>query len=166
MDKKYNYLAEDITNSKILLLDDDYGFVDENNIPHINWDSENSIVDADGFDKRFRPVEGAEDYIIKDYIIPKGETICRYGFWGGFFTTTKGTDYVLLGLPYDKKTIEYHEYKVTNDLRVDCIVKKGIVAPMFSSPGGGVQFKHKQPIFLECEDGYLQEDFSWIQKNI
>lgn len=31
----YNYIGEDITDKRICLLDDSYGFVDEKNIPHI-----------------------------------------------------------------------------------------------------------------------------------
>ena len=50
---------------------------------------------------------------------------------------------------------------MTEDLRVDCYVLRGMVAPKFDSSGGAIQFMHKQPIRLECEDGYLQEDMSW-----
>ena len=164
--KRYNYLGEDIANIKIELDDLEYGYVDENNIPHINWRKEDDIVDSDGFDKRHRPFDGLDTYVIENYILPKGLVICRYGFPRGYFTTIKGTSYETLGLPYKKKTIEYHEYKVTEDLQVDCYVTKGIIAPMFNSAGGGIQFKHKQTIYFECEDGLLQEDFSWIQKNI
>lgn len=160
----YNFLGDDISNVRIQLLDDKYGYVDDNNIPHIDWGEETKKCDRNGFDKEFRPVDGSDEYVIKDYTIPKGNMICRYGFTGGLFTTIKGTDYDALGLPYVKETIEYHEYKVTEDLSVECRVVKGIAAPKFSSNGGGVQFMHKQPVRLECEDGYLQEDLSWIQK--
>ena len=98
-------------------------------------------------------------------MLPKGILLCRYGIDSGRFTTTKGSPYDTLGLPYDPETIEYHEYKVTEDLLVDCYVTKGIVAPKFGSLGGAVQFMHRQSIFLECEDGYLREDFLWKQRN-
>ena len=65
-----------------------------------------------------------------------------------------------------KETIEYHEYRVSEDLNVDLYVTKGLVAPKFSSEGGAVQFMHRQSIMLECEDGYLKEDMTWIQKNV
>ena len=78
------------------------------------------------------------------------------------FTTDKGTPYSKLSLPYVKETMEYHEYIVTKDIHVFCYVTQGIAAPKFNMPGGGIQYKHKQAINLECEDGYLQEDFSWI----
>lgn len=165
-DKIFNCFGEDITGKHIQLLDESFGYVDERNIPHINWGTETSRCDKDGFDKEFRPVEGSETYIIEDFIIPKGTTICRYGFPGGSFTTVKGSSYESLGLPYVVNTIEYHEYIVSEDLRVDCRVVKGSVAPKFLSSGGAIQFKHKQSIFLECEDGYLKEDVKWIQRNI
>ena len=130
------------------------------------WGTETEKCDADGFDKEYRPIDGTSAYIIKDYIIPKGTIVCRYGFPGGFFTTDKGADYDQLGLPYIKETIEYHEYRVSEDLMVDCYVTKGVVAPKFKSEGGAVQYMHRQSISLECEDGFLQEDLSWIQRNV
>ncbi|HAG69035.1 MAG TPA: hypothetical protein DCL38_03585 [Lachnospiraceae bacterium] len=160
-EKVYNYLGEDISNVQILLLKDEYGYVDKNNIPHINWGIENEKCDADGFDKEYRPVDGSNEYVIRDYIIPKGTIVCRYGFPGGMFSTLKGSEYEDLGLPYVKETIEYHEFKVTEDLTVDCLVTKGLVAPKFQSEGGAVQFMHRQPVRLECEDGYLQEEAAW-----
>lgn len=161
----YNNLGEDISSTRTLLLSDDFGYVDDNNIPHINWGSETELCDCNGFDKSYRPQEGVDIYVIKDYIIPKGTIICRYGYSNGIFTTLKGTDYSTLGLPYVENTIEYHEYKVSEDLLVECYVTKGKVAPKFLSQGGAVQFMHKQSIALECEDGYIEEDFTWIQKN-
>lgn len=165
-EKLFNYLGKELTNVRIQLAKPEYGYVDSKNIPHINWGDETDKCDKHGFDKEFRPLPGSEVYVIENYIIPKGTTLCRYGFVGGFFTTLKGTAYEKLGLPYIKETIEYHEYKVTEDLEVDCYVTKGIVAPKFLSTGGAIQFKHKQEIFHECNDGYLEEDFQWIQECI
>lgn len=164
--KVYNCFGQDISNIRIRLNSDQYGYVDENNIPHINWGEETDKVDRDGFDKEYRPIKDAGEYLISDYILPKGSIVCRYGHSGGIFTTVKGSEYESLGLPYKKETIEYHEYKVSEDLKVDCLVTKGIVAPKFDSNGGGIQFKHRQRIALECEDGFLQEEISWRQKNI
>ncbi len=159
-----NYLGKDLTNVMIRLINSDYGEVDKENVPHIKWGEETDKCDSDGFDKKYRPIDGSDEYVV-DYLLPKGTIICRYGTNNGRFTTIKGTSYELLSLPYIKDTIEYHEYIVSKDVNVKCYVKKGISAPMFNSPGGAIQFKHKQIIKLECEDGYLQEDFSWIQKN-
>ena len=163
IEKIFNSKGEDISGIRIRLLSNEYGYVDENNIPHIDWGKETDKCDKDGFDKEYRPIEGSEEYIIKDYVLPKGTMICRYGFMGGLFTTIKGADYEKLSLPYVKETVEYHEFKVTEDLSVDCYVTKGIVASKFDSSGGAIQFMHRQPIRLECEDGKLQEDVSWRQ---
>lgn len=165
MEKLFNYLGQDLTNIIISLISPEYGYVDDENIPHINWGNEDSKCDKNGFDKEFRPIDGSEYHLVENYVIPKGTILCRYGFPQGRFTTLKGSAYESLGLPYVKETIEYHEYKVSEDLCVDCYVTKGKVAPKFSSVGGAIQFMHKQPIALECEDGYLQEDMSWL-KNI
>ena len=99
--------------------------------------------------------------MIKDFIIPKGTVICRYGSPRGRFSTYKGTDYDTLSLPYIRETIEYHEYIVTTYLKVVCIVTKGITAPMFDSSGGAVQFMHRQTIELECSDSVLKEVDLW-----
>ena len=162
----YNYLGEDITDTRIRLLDSSFGLVDENNIPYINWGMEDSFCDSNGFDKQYRPIEDSEEYVIKHYILPKGTELCRYSSPKGYFTTTKGTPYEFLSLPYDKETIEYHEYIVTEEIDVDCYVIKGRVAPKFMSNGGGVQFLHYQSIESECYDGYLVEDKTWILKHI
>ena len=163
--KKYNCLGDDITEIRIVVEKSEFGYVDNNNIPHINWGTETDVCDANGFDKNYRP-DDSDIYLIENYIIPNGSIICRYGNPSGMFTTIKGTAYEELSLPYIKETIEYHEYKVTADLSVKCIVTKGVVAPKFSSLGGGIQFMHKQMISLECEDGFLEEDKTWLQKNI
>lgn len=163
---KVNYLGNSLKNTKIRLLSSEYGYVDENNIPHIRWGSETKLCDSNGFDKRWMPYNNSKVYVIDDYILPAGTIICRYGFPGGRFTSIKGALYETLGLPYVKETIEYHEYRVVNNLNVDCYVVKGIVAPKFMSNGGAIQFMHKQSITLECEDGYLKEDFLWLKKNI
>lgn len=162
----YNYKGEDISCVGLKLLCEDFGYVDGDNIPYIKWGEPNDACDANGFDKTYHPIPGTEVYVIDNYILPKGTIICRYGNPRGSFTTLKGSTYESLGLPYVKETIEYHEYEVTKDTDVDCYVTKGIAAPKFLSSGGGVQFMHRQSITLECEDGYLQEVFSWLQKNI
>ena len=163
---RYNFKGEDITNTKIELIDKKYGYVDAKNIPHIEWGEATKYCDEHGFDKEHRPIAGMDVYVIENYLLPKGTMLCRYGSAKGNFTTLKGTPYENLSLPYVKETIEYHEYKVTEDISVNCYVTKGLVAPKFKSSGGAIQFMHKQTIGLECEDGFLQEDFVWIQEVI
>ena len=61
----------------------------------------------------------------------------------GRFTAPEGTDYDALSLPYDRETVEFHKYLVTEQsFTVYCKVQKGIVAPMFDSEGGAVQYYH------------------------
>jgi hypothetical protein len=163
---KYNVLGEDITEHMLEVIDDEFGYIDENNIPHINWRAEDDSCDKDGFDKTYRPISNSDEYLVCDYILPKGTIICRYGNPFGRFTTVRGTNYNKLGLPYKMNTIEYHEYQVTEDLSVDCVVDKGHVAPQFNSMGGAIQFKHRQMITLECEDGCLKEVDLWKHQNI
>lgn len=160
----YNCYGDNITDRVIVLSNELFGYVDENNIPHINWGSENDICDAEGYDKRFRPNDGSSVYVIEDFVLPQGTLLCRYGTPNGRFSTLAGTPYEYLGLPYKKETIQYNEYIVSKDMKIVCLVTKGKVAPKFDSPGGAIQFKHKQSIRLECEEGYLQEDRRWIQR--
>ncbi len=162
----YNSAGVDITGKRLMVTKSEYGYVDEMNVPHINWGTETEICDEDGFDKTFRPFANDSAYVITDYVIPKGTVICRYGKETGRFTTIKGTNYESLGLPYQKETIEYHEYIVSLDTTVECYVTRGKVAPKFDSVGGAIQFKHKQSIKLECQDGILKEDYSWIHSDI
>jgi hypothetical protein len=163
---KYNVLGEDITEHMLEVIDDEFGYIDEDNIPHINWRAEDDSCDKDGFDKTYRPISNSDEYLVRDYILPKGTIICRYGNPFGRFTTVRGTNYNKLGLPYKMNTIEYHEYQVTEDLSVDCVVDKGHVAPQFNSMGGAIQFKHRQLITLECEDGCLKEVYLWKHQNM
>lgn len=149
---KRNHLGADISNVRLKLENEAFGFIDEKNIPHINWGDENEDRDGNGFDKHYRPCEGSEDYTF-EYVLPKGSVICRYGYPGGYFTTDKGEPYEKLGLPYEKETIEYHEYEVLDNLRVE----KGTVAPMFNSQGGAVQYLHRQSISKELRAGHLIE---------
>ena len=52
-------------------------------------------------------------------------------------------DYDKLSLPYVRSTVEYHKYRVASKaLPVYRRVDKGVVAPMFDSPGGAVQYYH------------------------
>ena len=48
-DQTYNSNGDDISQVKIRLLKDEYGYVDENNIPHIDWGKESNKCDKDGF---------------------------------------------------------------------------------------------------------------------
>lgn len=104
----------------------------------INWDS--CYGDCRGFDKR--NVEPNGHYYM-EVTLPRGTLLIRYGTEFGRNTAPKGTPYEQLGLPYLKDTVEYHEYEVIADsIKVYCEVLRGRVAPIFDSPGGGIQYFH------------------------
>lgn len=157
---KYNCNGK-VLNTPPALKSYDYGYYDSKGMIHIYWSQSNESCDESGFDKSFRPCVESDDYVIEDYIIPRGTMLCRYGSPRGVFTTLKGTDYDLLSLPYVKESIEYHEYQVSIELHVKCRVIRGRVAPMFDSTGGAEQYKHYRSIKQECEQGILKEVFLW-----
>ena len=85
-----------------------------------------------------------------DVILPRGTMLVRYGNEYGRFTAPLGTKYNEIALPYVEETVEYHEYRVAADsFKVRCEVRKGIVAPKFDSPGGGVQYYHLNGIIRQ-----------------
>ncbi len=132
-----------------------------NNEGQINWDL---IVDADeqGFDLNALMENG--EHVIRDYILPKGTRIIRYGGSQGNFTAPYGTPYEKLSLPYLKESRVYHEYIVNKTCKVVCVVTKGYVAKGFYSEGGAIQFHHEKKISELLREKVLKEDFRWIIK--
>ncbi len=128
---------------------------------NIDW-SQLKDADDDGFDTT-RLTYCC--YIIP-YIIPKGTKIIRYGHPKGNFTAPYGTKYEEISLPYDIASMEYHEYIVKKNCRVNCVVKKGYAAPGFGVMGGGIQYKHKESILELLYKGILKEDYKWSIKTI
>ncbi len=166
----YNYRGEEVTGKRVLLVDKSFGDLDESgeiiyhryHYPKVKWPAEDAHRDSYGFDKH---ADYGGNHVCR-VILPMGTVLCRYGREEGSFTTNKGTPYELLGLPYIKETIEYHEYEViSSDVMVACEVTKGLVAPAFKSRGGVVQYKHDNPIKDELADGKLREVFLWKQWN-
>ncbi len=147
MGNRKNDQGKKLGNAPVLLKKPEYGT--GNYIgklyPEVKWeDYRQEFADSDGFDKRSREENG--EYIIK-IKLPRGTELIRYGSEIGSYTAPKNTPYDNLGLPYLQETIEYHEYIVTADsISAFCIVKRGRVAPMFDSPGGGIQYKHEKSI--------------------
>lgn len=164
--KVYNCFGEDITGMPVRYKDEAFGYIGEDGTKHTHWEKPNDVRDEFGFDKRYRPIEGSEDYIIKNYIVPKGTVLARYGNERGSYTTLRGSKYETLGLPYDVRSVEYHEYVVSIDVCVDLVVDKGITAPAFDSLGQGIQFKHKNSIAVELNLGLLKEDYRWRIEHI
>ena len=155
--KVFNYYGEDITEKPKILLDPGFGTGEMKEIelpdgttmmePVINWSLREPFADRDGFDTR----PGA-DYRT-EVILPKGTILCRFGFPRGKYATPEGTPYELLGLPYRIESIEYHVYAVTADIRVEM----GLVAPIFGSPGGAVQYYFPDTISYYLEAGCMIE---------
>ncbi len=169
VEELYNCYGEKIDRHDLEYLDPSYGTFNENHIPDVNWGDETDECDKYGFDKKYRPIEGSDDYLIRNYELEVGTILCRYGYPGGNYTTVKGTLYEDLSLPYVKETVEYHEYKVVKKLHVKAlvpIVDKGKVAPKFQSNGGAIQFYHYHKINVECNEnkGFLKEDKSWLSE--
>lgn len=121
------------------------GEFDEYGKPKIDWPRYTTeYADKYGFDKR--NIEANGKYTIP-YVLPKGTVIIRFGSEFGQYTAPQNTRFEEVSLPYTIESIEYHEYRVIADgLRVECIVDKGKVAPMFHQPGGGVQYRHPHAI--------------------
>ena len=107
----------------------------------IDWERwKTPYADEHGLD--IRNIEETGTYWIA-LVLPQDTRIIRYGPETGRFTAPEGTDYDALSLPYDRETVEFHKYQVTaQSITVYCKVQKGIVAPMFDSEGGAVQYYH------------------------
>ncbi len=162
MEKRYNYLGEDLGSKKPEYISLKYTkIVDGKRVP--DWPEDDGVtIDGYGFDRNNTESNG--DY--KEEIeLPKGTKICRYGGPTGYTTTLQNTSYDKLGLPYVKETIEYHEYEVVADgLVVKCVVIKGKTAKAFGSAGGAIQFVHLRTIRDELNIGSLKELTTWMMK--
>lgn len=145
----YNFFKESLTGKELKYKDPTFGKF-ENGIPVTNWTPENEDVDANGFDKRFS--FGFNGHTV-EVTLPVGTKLARFGSDFGRVMTKEGTPYEYLGMPFDIRTIEYHTYRVTKPLEVTM----GIVAPMFDSVGGGIQFNCKERVADLCEKGFLEE---------
>ena len=135
-----------------------YGFYDEEGVHRVAWAKEDDTVDGRGFDKSYKgnSPKGYTDI----RTLPVGTMLARYGGPGGHLTTTVGTAYEKLGMPYIVELIEYHEYRVIAEFTVEA----GLAAPMFDSPGGGDQFFTVEEIGFLCNIKCLEEDFTWLDK--
>ncbi len=130
---------------------------------NVNW---KLIINGDehGFDLNAVMENG--EYVIRDYIIPKGTRIIRYGSNYGNYTAPYGTSYEKLSLPFLKESRVYHEYIVRKSCKVKCVVVKGYVAKGFSSEGGALQFYHQERIAHLLKKKVLKEDFRWLIRTL
>ena len=163
MEKRYNYLGEDLGTTKPKFISPKFMKTTPEGKIVPNWAIDDGVtVDDNGFDRTNVECNGR---YIEDVELPRGTKLCRYGKSNGYTTALLNTPYEKLGLPYVKETQEYHEYEVIADgLTVKCIVTRGRVAPMFNSPGGAIQFLHKVRIIEEINSGKLKEVTSWLNK--
>lgn len=141
------------------------------------------VADRQGFDIRAKRID-KQKYIIESekdkyptcykyrvtvsqQYLGKGAELVRYGSEMGHFTALSGTEFEQLGLPYTQDSVEFHRYKVLEDMPVKCIaviddeeqqrlsdVKtgkekpkdqyavEGITAPAFGTSGGAIQYYH------------------------
>lgn len=126
----------------------------------VDWaHNRTEYADENGFDIRNRESNG--DYLI-EIELPCDTVIIRYGPESGSFTAPVGTSYDSLSLPYLQSSVEFHKYRVSQSIRVVCRVKKGLVAPMFDSPGGAIQYFHPNTSIKELKkNGVLDEVLLW-----
>ena len=141
-----NDAGEILGESPVELKNPEYGTGEYRGLfPVVKWkEFRQPCADPDGFD--LNHVEENGEYWM-EVDLPRGTELIRYGSARGSFTAPKGTLYEELGLPYVKQTVEFHEYTVVADsVTVLCKVKRGRVAPMFDSEGGGIQYLHPSSI--------------------
>ncbi|MBR1497799.1 MAG: TNT domain-containing protein [Oscillospiraceae bacterium] len=147
MRQRRNDAGEALGSMPVRLKSPDYGTGEYRSgiFPEVKWEEyRQEYADSDGFD--LRNMEENGNYCM-EVELPKGTVLIRYGSEMGRFTAPKHTPYDALGLPYVRETVEYHEYEVVADsIKVFCRVKRGRVAPMFDSDGGGIQYLHPQTI--------------------
>lgn len=151
-----NYYGQVITNPYQLASPDfGTGELDKYGFPEIDFPRcTTEYADRYGFDKR--NIEANGHYTIS-YVLPKDTVIIRFGSEHGQYTAPQNTSFEEVSLPYTIESLEYHEYRVIADgLRVECIVEKGKVAPMFRQPGGGVQYRHPHSIRSLIRDAQLE----------
>ena len=162
MSDRTNYMGEPLGDRPVELQKSEYGTGEyrEQYFPEVKWEEyRKTFSDESGFDKNFKNSNGEYYTII---VLPQNTELVRYGSNSGSYTTLKGTPYEMLGLPYKKETIDYHEFVVIADsVKVFCRVKRGVVAPIFDSLGGGVQFKHESNMRKLIREHILEEVFLW-----
>lgn len=91
----------------------------------------------------------------KSIVIKKGDQILmdRYGHPGGKFTSPLGESYGARALPPGSQKLEFHVYKVAEDVNV----LAGKATPWFDELGGAVQYKLPERISDLVFDGILLE---------
>ena len=97
---------------------------------------------------------GAVGNIEQQVEVRAGDVIDRYGGDYGNFASPDGTHYPQRALPVENLTQPYYRYRVLRPLPTN----KGVVAPAFGEPGGGIQYRFEYPIshYLSAVPPYLE----------
>jgi len=150
--QKYNYKGIAVTGKK-QLRDQRYGlgYMDRYGEPAADWKQVKN--EKDGFNLLFK---------IEDITLDSGTLLIRYGEEEyGHYTAPIYTPFEKLSMPWDPETIEYHVYEVMSPTKVSILkyweVKKGIAAPGFDMPGGGIQYRHEKFIIELLKEAVLTE---------
>ena len=156
--QNYNYLGQTVEANDLRLSNPAFGEVGpDGSVIRVHWAEADEDVDENGFDKSYAGTDGYYDVIT----LPIGTRLGRFGSSRGFLTAPAGTPYDMLSLPYKQETCEYHEYVVISN---NCKVMRGLVAPMFGKPGGGVQYYHENGIAKEIYDKNIEEETKWLEE--
>lgn len=117
----------------------------------IDWESygkyvrdDDQVKKEDGFDRR---------YEVKEGVLKEGTVVDRYGSERGSFVSPEGASYESRSLPYKEETVEYHKYRVTED--INC--REGTAAPNFEQQGGAKQYKLEKTVDYYLNSGALEE---------
>ena len=156
-----NYLGKKLGSTNRELSKPEYGTgeIDKYGIPIVDWKKYIIVANDEGFDMSHREANGSYKMEIT---LPQNTVIQRYGNETGHCTAPQGTPYEKLAIPYKKETMEYNEYRVIADgVKVTCYVDQGIVAPSLDSPGGAIQYYHKDTIVKLIGQGVLERIDLW-----
>ncbi len=139
----FNREGEPVTDTPTVR-DESFYKYDENGEKVIDWDKYGvNSEKGTGFDTEQPQTE---------VVMQEGEVFARYGSERGRTATDVGTEYSSLSLPYDEKTIEYHEYRVCKP--ISCT--KGVAAENFGEKGGGTQYMFTNNINRMLREGTIE----------
>lgn len=105
-------------------------------------------ADSQGFDITHRFPNGQYKQTIE---LKPGTILLRYGSLYGSYTAPDRTPFEQLSLPYEQDSCQFHRIMVNRKITVQIIVDEGVVAPDFEQPGGGIQYKHFQPLIEDMK---------------
>ena len=99
------------------------------------------------------PNNGAVEGSNETVVLEAGSQIDRYGSEDGYFTAATDTPYEQRSCAPGSDQKPYHQYEVLKPIEG---VEKGITAPWFDEPGGGVQYMMPSSIEELVNQGFLK----------